>query len=431
MSGAELDSYLQDLQQEGQLQSHGDFTLDFEKALQKLAGMAGQHVHRWLFYGVQAAVAYGAERIQVSDKDFRFSLAFHFREAPASLLNGHSFQSVEEKPDLRGEAAADQCLRQALLWGRAQQPKEFQMEVCGPRSGYRLSSHQKGMVYTPLEATDPHTPTTCRLAMTGRDAEFWGAHWAALLKAEAIYRLSFCPVPAYLNEQELSLGESSALMRNRRRREGNFKLWERYLLNPSAQGEAALAVQHPLLQPALRYRIEGRPEVTRSRSALPIPRCACLEFAGPQVLSAHWREVEASQSFGLTVAEWTQDDETRRLCLEVDPGIELPAFQGQRVKVRALFTRMRVEGNYLILARHGLLLDPIPIGNLPSEGWVAVVASNLIHTDASGLVAVQDERVEQLIRWVQAEILAIHLDQAQGAAERGSSTAKGRRTSQT
>ena len=69
---------------------------------------------------------------------------------------------------------------------------------------------------------------------------------------------------------------------------------------------------------------------------------------------------------------------------------------------------MRVTGSYLVLSRHGMLLDPLPLERLPSDGWVAVVASNMIHTDASGLVAVQDDRLRAVQQWVSAEIYAVH-----------------------
>ena len=67
MSGAtELERYLEDLQVEGNLQSRGQFTLDFHKALEKLSGMARQNVHRWVFFAVQAAVGFGAAEMRIS-----------------------------------------------------------------------------------------------------------------------------------------------------------------------------------------------------------------------------------------------------------------------------------------------------------------------------------------------------------------------------
>lgn len=67
MPGAtELEQYLEELQVEGNLQSRGQFTLDFHKALEKLSGMAGQNVHRWVFFAVQAAVGFGAAEMRIS-----------------------------------------------------------------------------------------------------------------------------------------------------------------------------------------------------------------------------------------------------------------------------------------------------------------------------------------------------------------------------
>ena len=110
------------------------------------------------------------------------------------------------------------------------------------------------------------------------------------------------------------------------------------------------------------------------------------------------------------MAEWTEpgQDDPKQLWLDIDPAVELPRFSGKRVRCRALFTRLRVAGSYLVLSRHGMLLDPMPLEGLPCEGWVAVVASNMIHTDASGLVVVQDERLRAIQHWVTAEIYALH-----------------------
>ena len=41
-------------------------------------------------------------------------------------------------------------------------------------------------------------------------------------------------------------------------------------------------------------------------------------------------------------------------------------------------------------------------------GNMAVVASNMVHTDASGLVVVQDDRLSAIQSWVTAEVYALH-----------------------
>jgi hypothetical protein len=404
---SEIERYLGQLSGEGELKSQGRFTLDFQKALEKLGVMASQHVHRWVFFACQAAVAYGASEMRISHNREAISVQFWLEHQPPSLLDGHSFQSVEEKPDLRGDAAADQCLRQALLWGRALSPSQFKMAVLGPHPGYLLTTTEAGMQYLPQDqAAESRTSCTLALWLPRRLADEM-ARLTSSLEAEATYRLSFSPLPVYLQSQLLSAGDASQLMRNRKRREGNVKLWERYILTSSPPGEAAIAVVHPRLQPASTYHIEGRPPVQRKRSCLPPPTCYHLEFAGPEVAMADW--TLDSQPSGLTVAQWQEEGHSETfLNLAVDPQIELAAFDSQRVRSRAIFTRMRVTGNYLVLARHGMLLDPISLEGLPYEGWVAVVASNLVNTDASGLSAVRDERVERLIQWFQAEVFAIH-----------------------
>ena len=405
MPGAsELELYLQDLQTEGNLQSRGQFTLDFAKALEKLGAMARQNVHRWLFFAVQAAVGFGATEMRISASHRSMSLCFWVDAASPTLLDGYSFQGVEEKPDLRGDEAAAQNLRQALLWGRALNPSSFAMMVEGDHAGYMLNSTANGMEYKDLPCK-PGQPTACALVLTP-GATYLGVNWASALQAEAVYRLSFCPVPLTLDGLELSLGESSSLMRNKRRREGNVKLWERYVFSHNSR-DASLAVVHPRLQPAGGYWIEGRQPMLRQRNWLPVSRTYWLDFAGQGIADAPWSV--GPEERGLCLAEWSEPGgPLQRLCLDTDPTIELKQFGGKRVRTRALFTRLRVTGNYLVLGRHGMLLDPIPLDGLPQDGWVAVVASNLVHTDASGLVAVQDDRLRSLQKWIRAEIYALH-----------------------
>lgn len=405
MSGAtELERYLDDLQTEGNLQSRGQFTLDFHKALEKLSGMARQNVHRWVFFAVQAAVGFGASEMRISASSQAMSLCFWVDHDCPTLLDGYSFQGVEEKPDLRGDLAAAQNLRQALLWGRALNPGSFAMMVEGDHPGYVLNATDNGMEYKSLP-NKPGTRTACALVLNPGKA-YLGVSWAAALQAEAVYRLSFCPVPLHMDGLELSLGESSSLMRNKRRREGNVKLWERYLFSNDPNG-ASLAVAHPVLQPAGGYWLEGRTPFQRERSWQPVSKVYWLDFAGAGSEGATLNRLPPQ---GLCVAEWTEpgQEEPKRLWLGIDPAVELPRFAGKRVRCRALFTRMRVTGSYLILSRHGMLLDPLPMEGLPSEGWVAVVASNLVHTDASGLVVVQDDRLRAIQQWVSAEIYALH-----------------------
>jgi hypothetical protein len=347
--------------------------------------------------------------MRISASNQAMSLCFWVDHECPTLLDGYSFQGVEEKPDLRGDEAAAQNLRQALLWGRALNPSSFAMMVEGDHPGYVLNATENGMEYKSLPPK-PGTRTACALVLNPGKA-YLGLNWAAALQAEAVYRLSFCPVPLQMDGLELSLGESSSLMRNKRRREGNVKLWERYLFSGDPQG-ASLAVAHPRLQPAGGYWVEGRPPFLRERSWQPVSKVYWLDFAGAGSEKA---AMGTSLNQGLCLAEWTEPghEAPRRLWLDIDPNLELAQFKGKRVRARALLTRMRVSGCYLVLSRHGMLLDPIPMEGLPCEGWVAVVASNMIHTDASGLVVVQDDRLRAIQQWVSSEIFALHQRMAQ------------------
>jgi len=410
MSGvSQLEDYLQQLQTEGQLQSRGQFSLDFEKALEKLGGMAVQNPHRWIFFAIQAAVAFQASWVRISASHRSMSLSFGFetpQAAPSLLLDGLAFQNLEDRSGLPGYQEAAENLRQSLLWGRALEPPHFAMLVEGSHPGYMLSTHAAGMELKELPPR-PEQPTTCSLLLTPGPRHS-ALTWNTALQAESVYRLSFCPVPINLDGLDLSLGQSSLLIRNPRRRQGNVKLWERYVLGPP-QAVHGLAVLHPRLQPSAGYCLEGRPPVLRDRSWQPASRCYWLDFSAPGLSQIAWSVLR--QPRGFCLAEWTQPDgETGALCLETEPWPELALFGGQRVLSQALLTRLRVSGNYLVLSRHGMLLDPMPLDGLPmsAQGWVVVVASNALRTDASGLVPVRDERLERIQQWARAEVYAIH-----------------------
>lgn len=400
-----LETYLDQLQREGELQSQGRFTVDFERALAKLGGMARQQVHRWVFFAVQAAVGFGAHKINLSANHRGVSVSFETLRPSPALLDGRAFRTIEEKPDLRGSEAAEQNLRQALLWGRALEPRSFTMAVEGEHPGFLLQASAAGMEVSPRPAREA-CPTTCSLVLLSFDA---GSNWTARLQAETVYRLSFSPVPVILDGLVLSRGDSSSLLRNAGRRQGNVKLFERYVLDPDPSGPA-LAVLHPRLQPAWNYWIEGRPPIKRERSWQPTPQVFHLEVAAPGIQEQAWRVIEGEPpSQGLCLAQWTAPGQPASgLWLEDDPGLSLEVFAHERIRTRALLTRLRIAGNYLVVARHGMLLDAVPLTDMPGDGWVAVVASDGVQTDASGLQAVDDERLQLLKRWVRAETFAIH-----------------------
>jgi hypothetical protein len=399
---SQLEDLLANLQTEGRFQSSGQFSVDFERALSKLGTMAKQHPHRWIFYAVQAAVGYGATELTLSVNHRSTSLVFVLPRLPAALEDGRALQGIEESDAVGGEAAATHCLRQALLWGRALDPDDFALLCSGAHPGYVVNTSATGLTWK--ERPPVERATTISLLLS---KSMVGGHWASSFQAEAVYRLSFCPVPVFLDGLPLSRGDSSQLLRNRSKRTGNVKLVERYVLC-SAQHEAVLALVHPQLQPAGTYTREGQLPLERGRGALPQAVTYFLDLAGEGVQEADW-QVSNAASVGFSVAEWQAPDGTPcHLHLDSSVDYELQAFGGDRVRARALFSRMRVTGNYLVCARFGMLLNPESLDGVPGDGWVAVVASNSLHTDASGLAVVQDQAYETIQDWVRAEIFALN-----------------------
>lgn len=400
---SELEDLLASLKTEGQLQSSGQFSVDFEKALAKLGALAHQHIHRWFFYAAQAAVGYGAIELRLSVNHRSASLVFTLPRLPPALEDGRALQGIEESGAVSGDEAATHCLRQAMLWARALEPDSFALLCSGRHSGYVVSTSATGLTWK--ESAPVESPTKICLILTKDSVA--GARWASSLQAEAVYRLSFCPVPVFLDGLALSRGDSSQLLKNSRKRQGNVKLVERYVLC-SDQHPAVLALVHPRLQPASAYTRAGIDHKTRARNYLPTPVTYYLDVGGEGVLEAPW-QVGPPGGNGLCLGAWTVPEGFQQeLRLQSELDYELAEFAGERVRARALFSRMRVSGSYMVCARFGMLLDPVPLKGVPDDGWVVVVASNSLTTDASGLVVVQDGTFERLRDWVLAETHALH-----------------------
>lgn len=407
---------LEELQGEGQLQSTGQFSVDFEKALEKLGALSRQHMHRWIFFAAQAAVSFGATDLKLSGNSRSVSLDVHLPRLPERLRDGRALEGIEESSALGGEEAAMYSLRQALLWARALQPKTLALVCRGPHPGYvlTLDGQRTRRKENPAEA-GPGSRLSLLLTQPGVPEDLWSRS----LGAEATYRLSFCPVPVWFEDVQLSRGDSTHLLRNRQRRTGNVKLLERYVLC-GPNHSSVLGVRTPASQPAMLYRIDGQEEIRRHRSCSPVPTCYALEVGGEGIEEAGCTQAPVGVEEGFCVGGWSSSDSrSMELRLQSPVEYELPGFPDGRVRARALFTRMRVSGAYLVCARHGMLLDPVPLRGLPAEGWVAVVASNSVGTDASGLKAVQDGVYERIAGWAAAQIFAIHERQGLAESNRG------------
>lgn len=82
-----LDDLMDSLQQEGALESQGEFSLDLRGEALKMAQFQQQEPGLWLLKGVQAAVASGASEVRIRLSRKRFDLAFQPgpQAGPASL----------------------------------------------------------------------------------------------------------------------------------------------------------------------------------------------------------------------------------------------------------------------------------------------------------------------------------------------------------
>jgi hypothetical protein len=185
-------------------------------------------------------------------------------------------------------------------------------------------------------------------------------------------RLALCPLPVFLEGEEISTGVFL---------QGQPLHYVRYVLPESEQGPR-FGVHEPRRIQARHYLVQGR-HVERPAEA-GAARYPILEVIAEQ--GSH--ELELSDFL--------------RISLPFDYRLS-----GGRIACRALLTRhSHNESSRCIPVRRGVKLDPLPLRDL--YGWTVLVAIDELPTDLSQFRLVRDERCDQLLRWCEQTIAAIH-----------------------
>lgn len=123
---SEADALLASLQEEGELTSTGQFTLDSSKSRSKIAGYLEQNRASWAFAWVRALIGLDAQRGDFTSNNGQLKLFFEF--APS----GHGFETLKQflllGRDCPGNRSLD-WLRSGLLWLQAAQDLDSELLV--------------------------------------------------------------------------------------------------------------------------------------------------------------------------------------------------------------------------------------------------------------------------------------------------------------
>ncbi len=408
----DLAVYLEQLAQEGSCDSHGSFSVDYAKALEKLSQRLFRDPTCWLIKLVQAAAASGARDLQIRPLRDRLEVQFHspsFRSAQFQDLQTllHQPLGSEEEPALAHFLRAFHASRSArpdsLAWGAVDAEAGFSYVVRGQEIQRQTMTGRPGAGCDCVLALKPATPGP------------WLEEERALTGRCALSPLAVC--------------------------------WDRRRLNPAVPQVG----RHVLLD---RLYLSGRPV----KDLLHLPHLTQVpslvydlgngykdHYSHGQTLLHQWRSYRSNRDhklwetepgpdfpilesdviqeiFGIPKAAYAINHgriRTGRLegrnngyqilyvtGLDRFALSEFPLSQGRFGVRRPLCAQawlrcpVQPEGeSLLVVQQDGVLLDPVPV-QLGLAGARAFVSDASVQTDLSGLVPIRDERVEKLETWL-------------------------------
>ncbi|MFN8613951.1 MAG: hypothetical protein U0931_40840 [Vulcanimicrobiota bacterium] len=412
----DLAQYLDQLAHEGSPDSHGAFTIDYAKALEKLSARLFAEPTSWLIKLVQAAVASGSRHVEVRPQKDR--LEVHF------CTPGWTSQQFQNLAELLHEPLGDQTqpglahFLRAFHATRSAQPETLAWGVVDSEGG--VSYLQRGeQTERQSLAGRPGRGTDCVLSLRPRQTRApWTEEQRALTGRCALS-------PAHIQ-------------------------WEKQTLNPAVphvQGQVMLDRLYLSHQPS--DRLLNLPHLTQLSSLVyDLGNGYKDHYSYGHTVLHQWRGYRSGsdhrlwESVGLPDFHILESDFIQELfgipkgAYALNHGIirsgrlqgrnngyqilfvqgldafaraTLPIKQGrfglQRPPCAQAWLRCPLdpqEASQLVVQRDGVLLDPVPI-SVTLSGVRAFVADDQIQTDLSGLVPVRDERIEMLERWLRAE----------------------------
>ena len=422
----ELGDYLRDLVAEGEKDSSGQFSLDFESAREKLSKNLFAHPSNYLLKMVQFACAQGAAPIQVQTRRHDLQISFEgkpFSEADMEGLREQLYQPEVDvaRPELRH-------LILALHAARALQPELMVFASRTPGSGRGLLFHQDQV--RPIEI--PPGPTAQLLLIRRKPKDSWlrqlfysPRHLADDCHALAS-RCRYSWSPIFLDGRLLSPAPFAF-------KGGTYPtLIDRYYLSRE-QPRELLAFNHFHERPALVYDVNGKTQNVDALSNILIHQWRSYHV--PHYLSSHQIFASTAPPSEPTVRtdSWFGGSDSsvllyrggyRRFSVNREKEIQVISvskvggFTSSIYSSKSWFSQPRPfpaglahmvcpasptqEKSLVYFCQNGVLLEPVAM-ELELRGLVVVLADPNIRCDLSGLQPINNERLQAVAQWLMEE----------------------------
>jgi hypothetical protein len=378
MPGAgQISDLLSQLRAEAEFESSGQFSLDFQKALEKVRILSQQNQARWLLFALQAAALLGSNRAEVSLSHHQASLTFVPRE-------NADWQEILANPQsltaLSGDSnRALSRLCSCLLWARAFEPRELRLSLRSPEQSWlvELSKDQAEV--------GQHTQHGGAQVTLHLEFEEKSVSRTAAISQQLAERLSFSPVSVYQEGRRLNRGLPAGL--------DSLLGWYAMWILAERNSMSRLAAVHPSQVPASLYLGGDLPRQVDDKDWVP--------------------SVDVSEMIGPSGLQWSRTGQG----LAIAPGVFLDCqdeprwlsddLQQQLLECRAFFYRVYAAESTCWMVQDGVLLDGQAL-DPGFSGWRVFLASQTAKTDLSGLKLVEDDTNQSLLKWVQAHIITCH-----------------------
>lgn len=383
MTTSDIENYVRGLSEGLESQGEGRFTLNKIPRSTALVQLSETHPLRWVGLVLQSAVAGRAVAASVGSNASSVGAEYLLTEMADDFLNPDLLLGESDKshPGLR-------FLAQALQWASAQSPAQINLICEGPHPGYHIEwegDQSKRQSLPPCQGRS-------RVALLvncgpGHPKRLWAS---ASLERELLERFNYLPIPLTLDSRELKLGSLP------------LSPWMGCWLCPPNQ-ERFLGVVAPLEITHSQVQV-GRGPV-KQWGLLPPP--PTRHFAPDPLPSRQQQYLDnRMQSAHLWLGGDVASDQLRREELRTDwrslvvkktlkgewtlPLSYVPKIPGtSRVSCRALSWR----GNEQLLPVHfGMTLNALPL-----SGGTVVLPCQDLETDFSGLTAVQNQALKDLL----------------------------------
>lgn len=412
---SELDtvqSYLDGLQGEGEIQSRGKFTLDPKQSRVKIAEMQSQDLSSWACWWIRSAVNLGAAGGTIQCGRDLLTARFLFDCAAPGLRRVEAFL-------LRGDESADdrglELLRSALLWTQSLLESRPTLE-----GSLLLERPNEPLLLLRLRADSvelQHSPQMGKdysLSLNVQDTRPRGSGAGELLPLRMALasrlpaRLAFCPIPVSLDGVWLNSGTPAGAAND-----ALPLIYLRYYLCPRRAN--VLAVKDPRCWPARHYHLlSSMPErFSRPRMSTPTSRVNTLSLAGEVSEAARW-----SHSAGTPMLKWRGGFPEALYLSGHEPlraeGWSVGDHPPWLVRVALFRVADSPVDNWAVM-NNGLCLDwePLQLSESPNGwGWQAVVGMDSAATDISGVKALRNETFTRVQDWLRGEIVELHRRQS-------------------